>query len=159
MAGEEKFGREDQLWMSQALDLARQAEKQGEVPVGAVLVRDGVVIGKGWNSNIGRNDPSAHAEIVAMRNAGLVSNNHRLPGCTLYVTLEPCCMCAGAMIHARVERLVFAAADPKTGAAGGQFDLLADPGHNHRVMVQGGCLQEESTDLLKSFFRARRKTQ
>jgi tRNA(adenine34) deaminase len=146
----------DQKWMDEALELARRAEAEAEVPVGAVLVRNNEVIGKGWNSNIGHNDPTAHAEIIAMRAAGLASGNHRLPGCTLYVTLEPCCMCAGAMIHARLDRLVFGASDPKTGAAGGCFDVLRDQRHNHRVAVQGGCRESQCSDLLKSFFRARR---
>lgn len=147
----------DLRWMKKALELAKRAGQAGEVPVGAVIVRDGKIIGHGRNSNISCNDPSAHAEIVAMREAGLATQNYRLPGCTLYVTLEPCSMCAGAMVHARLERLVFGAADPKTGAAGGCFDLLADERHNHRITVEDGCLQEECSELLKSFFRAKRR--
>ncbi len=150
------FSQDDLQLMGQALELARRAEQTGEVPVGAVLVRDGVVIGKGWNSNIRHHDPAAHAEIMAMREAGHAISNHRLPGCTLYVTLEPCCMCAGAMIHARLERLVFGATDPKTGAAGGRFNMIGDERHNHMVSVHGGCMQEQSSELLKAFFRARR---
>jgi tRNA(adenine34) deaminase len=150
------FSETDLHWMQQAMDLAKLAEQKGEVPVGAILVRDGLVLGKGWNSNIERNDPSAHAEIMAMRNAGLVAQNHRLPGSTLYVTLEPCMMCAGAMIHARLERLVYGATDPKTGAAGGCFDILADSRHNHQMRIDGDCMQKECSDLLKEFFRTRR---
>jgi tRNA(adenine34) deaminase len=142
--------------MAEALALARRAEAEGEVPIGAVVVRGGEVIGRGWNRNIGLSDPSAHAEIMALREAGKVAGNHRLVGCSLYVTLEPCMMCAGAMIHARLERLVFGASDPKTGAAGGRFDHLRDPAHNHGVQVAGGCLEEESSQLLKTFFRQRR---
>ena len=153
-----KAGENDLAWMQQALVLAQHAQQQGEVPVGAVLVRDGVVIGKGWNRNIGLHDPAAHAEIMALRAAGLASANHRLPGCTLYVTLEPCCMCAGAMIHARLERLVFGAPDPKTGAAGGNFDILGDVRHNHVIAVQGGCREVECAAILKKFFKAKRRS-
>ncbi len=139
-----------------ALDLARQAEEQGEVPVGAVVVLDGEVIGRGWNRNIALDDPTAHAEILALREAAAAMNNHRLPGCTLYVTLEPCCMCAGAMIHARIARVVYGADDPKTGAAGSVFDVLADARHNHRMVITPGVLAANSSSLLLSFFRARR---
>jgi len=142
--------------MSEALRLARRAAEEGEVPIGAVVVRDGEIIGRGWNRNIGLNDPSAHAEIMALREAGVAAGNHRLPGCVLYVTLEPCPMCAGAMIHARLARVVFGADDPKTGAAGGVFNLLGDPAHNHVVDFAGGCLADESADLLRDFFRIRR---
>lgn len=142
--------------MGQALALADRAEQQGEVPVGAVVVRDGVVLGEGWNRNLELNDPSAHAEIMALRAAGEATGNHRLPGCTLYVTLEPCCMCAGAMIHARLARLVFGATDPKTGAAGSVFDVLSDPRHNHRVLVDGGCCAEQSAAQLRAFFQSKR---
>ena len=142
--------------MAEALDLARRAEAEGEVPIGAVVVRDGEIIGRGWNRNITLNDPSAHAEIIAMREAGRAAGNHRLVDCSLYVTLEPCPMCAGAMIHARLERLVFGASDPKTGAAGGRFDHLSDPAHNHSLEVAGGCLAQECSELLKDFFRQRR---
>lgn len=147
---------QDRVWMAQALVLARRAVEAGEVPIGAVIVRDGEIVGRGWNRNISLKDPSAHAEIMAMREAGKTLGNHRLPGCSLYVTLEPCPMCAGAMIHARLARVVFGADDPKTGAAGGVFDLLGDPSHNHRVEVTGGCLAEESSALLKDFFKQRR---
>lgn len=150
------FADEDQRWINEAIVLAKQAADEGEVPVGAVVVKDGKIIGRGWNQNIGLNDPTAHAEIMAMREAGNSQANHRLPGCTLYVTLEPCVMCAGAMIHARLERIVFAATDPKTGAAGGKFDLLSNPAHNHAPTVNGGCLADECSALLKDFFRQRR---
>lgn len=142
--------------MTEALLLAQRAAEEGEVPIGAIVVKDGEIIGRGWNRNIGLHDPSAHAEIMAMRDAGHTLGNHRLPGCTLYVSLEPCPMCAGAMIHARLERVVFAAADPKTGAAGGRFDLLGDPAHNHAVLVEGGCCVQESSSMLKKFFLKRR---
>jgi len=150
------FSEQDLGFMNEALLLARQAGNLGEVPVGAVLVIDSEIIGRGWNRNIGLHDPSAHAEIMAMREAGDVLGNHRLTGCTLYVTLEPCMMCAGAMIHARLERIVFAASDPKTGAAGGKFDLLKDTAHNHAPLVEGGCLADECSVLLRDFFRQRR---
>ena len=148
----------DEAWMRRALELAARAEREDdEVPVGAVLVStDGEVLGEGWNRNIGEHDPTAHAEIVAMRAAGARLGNHRLLGTTLYVTLEPCTMCAMAMVHARVSRLVFGAADPKTGAAGSVFDLLGDPRHNHRVAVQGGVLGEEAGTRLTTYFRNKR---
>ena len=154
----DRFATQDIAWMNEALLLARQASEQDEVPVGAIVVRDGEILGRGWNRNINLHDPSAHAEIMAMRDAGMVLGNYRLPGCTLYVTLEPCMMCAGAMIHARLERIVFAANDPKTGAAGGKFDLLTDPTHNHVPLVEGGCLADECSTLLRDFFRQRRKS-
>ena len=146
----------DFFWMERALGLARQAEANGEVPVGAVLVRDEDIIGEGYNSPISRHDPSAHAEIVALRAAGLCDQNYRLPGTTLYVTLEPCCMCAGAIIQARVERLVYAAADPGAGAAGSVFDLLQSAALNHRVEVSAGVMADEAAGLLTEFFRSRR---
>ncbi|MBS0556743.1 MAG: tRNA adenosine(34) deaminase TadA [Proteobacteria bacterium] len=143
--------------MRRALELARHAaDAHAEVPVGAVLVRAGEIVGEGWNHSIGRNDPSAHAEILALRDAGQRLGNYRFPGSTLYVTLEPCVMCAGAIVHARVERVVFAATDPKTGAAGSVFDTLVSDRHNHAVHVQGGLLATESGDLLRDFFAARR---
>jgi tRNA(Arg) A34 adenosine deaminase TadA len=149
----------DDHWMRHALALAGRArDEDDEIPVGAVVVdADGNVIGEGWNRNIGEHDPSAHAEIVALREAGRRIGNHRLLGTTLYVTLEPCAMCAMAMIHARIARVVFAAFDPKTGAAGSVFDLLDDPRHNHRVMVTGGVLAEEAGRMLTDYFRAKRK--
>jgi len=143
--------------MRRALELAQQAEAEGEVPVGAVVVHEERIIGEGWNQPIGGHDPSAHAEIMAMRDAGRCTNNYRLPGSTLYVTLEPCPMCAGAMVHARVERLVFGAFDPKAGAAGSVFDLLpSDERFNHRLIAEGGVLNEECGELLRGFFRRRR---
>jgi tRNA(adenine34) deaminase len=147
---------QDEAWMNEALLLARRAEQEGEVPIGAVVVKDGQVIGRGWNRNIGLNDPSAHAEIMAMREAGETVNNHRLVDCSLYVTLEPCPMCAGAMIHARLNRVVYGASDPKTGAAGGVFNLLTNSAHNHVIVVESGCLEQACSTLLKDFFRRRR---
>ena len=150
------FGQNDLDRMGEALVLAKRAAQDGEVPIGAVVVSDGEIIGRGWNRNIGLNDPSAHAEIMAMRDAGQKLGNHRLKDCSLYVTLEPCPMCVGAMIHARLERVVFGANDPKTGAAGGMFNLLGNPAHNHQVEAAGGCMAGESSALLKDFFRQRR---
>lgn len=147
----------DIAWMRRALQLAAHArDVEHEVPVGAVLVREGVMVGEGWNRNITLHDPTAHAEIQALRAAGVRLANHRLADTTLYVTLEPCVMCAMAMIHARVARVVYAATDPKTGAAGGRFDTLTSTQHNHRVEVRGGVLAAESAVLLREFFRARR---
>lgn len=148
----------DEFWMRHALDLALRAQHQDdEIPVGAVIVSaEGELLGEGWNRNISESDPTAHAEVVAMRNAGTKVGNYRLLGTTLYVTLEPCPMCAMAMIHARVGRVVFGASDPKTGAAGSVFDLLGDPRHNHRVEVQGGVLAEEASQRLTNYFRAKR---
>ncbi len=148
----------DEQWMRRALELAERAEREDdEIPVGAVVVGpDGTLLGEGWNRNISESDPSAHAEIVAMRAAGRALGNHRLLGCTLYVTLEPCAMCAMAAVHARLGRVVYGAADPKTGAAGSVFDLLADPRHNHRVEVLGGVLAEEAGRRLTDYFRRKR---
>jgi tRNA(adenine34) deaminase len=148
--------RSDSAWMSVALDNARRAESMGEVPVGAVLVRDGEHLADGWNRVIADHDPTAHAEIVAMRAASGRLGNYRLPYTTLYVTLEPCSMCAGAIINARVQRVVFATADPKTGAAGSVFDILRHAQLNHRCEVIAGVLAEESAELLRDFFRTRR---
>jgi tRNA(adenine34) deaminase len=151
------FSAEDAQYMQRALQLAAHArDAENEVPVGAVLVQDGEIVGLGWNRNITMHDPTAHAEIMAMRAAGEKLANHRLSGATLYVTLEPCSMCAMAMIHARLGRVVYAASDPKTGAAGSVFDTLIDARHNHRIEVAGGLLAEESASLLRDFFRARR---
>jgi tRNA(adenine34) deaminase len=148
----------DIAWMHRALALAERAQREDdEIPVGAILVStEGEVIGEGWNRNITERDPTAHAEVVAMRQAGARVGNHRLPGSTLYVTLEPCAMCAMAMVHARIARLVFGASDPKTGAAGSVFDLLADTRHNHRVEVQGGVLADEAGMRLTNYFRRKR---
>jgi tRNA(Arg) A34 adenosine deaminase TadA len=151
------FSAEDVQHMQRALQLAAHArDAENEVPVGAVLVQGGEIIGLGWNRNITLHDPTAHAEIQAMRAAGEKLANHRLSGATLYVTLEPCSMCAMAMIHARIGRLVYAAADPKTGAAGSVFDTLISERHNHRIEVASGLLADESASLLRDFFRARR---
>lgn len=148
----------DAYWMEQALERARRAQAEGEVPVGAVLVQDGVLIGEGWNRPIGARDPTAHAEILALRHAAQRLGNYRLPGTTLYVTLEPCPMCVGAMIHARIGRLVFGASDPKTGACGGALDLVHHASHNHRLRVEGGLMAEACGELLRGFFRTRRKS-
>lgn len=142
--------------MRRALDLARRAAAAGEVPVGAVLVMDEEALGEGWNQSISACDPTAHAEIVALRAASARIGNYRLPGSTLYVTLEPCPMCAGALVHARVARVVFGAADPRAGAAGTVFDLLRSAALNHRAEVTDGVLAEECATLLREFFRARR---
>ncbi len=147
----------DARWMRRALALAARArDREDEVPVAAVIVRDGVRIAEGVNLNLRRRDPTAHAEIVALRRAGRRLGNHRLNGCVVYVTLEPCAMCAMAMVHARVARVVYAARDPKTGAAGSVFDLLESPRHNHRVAVTGGVLADEAGRLLSNYFRAKR---
>lgn len=146
----------DMAWMQRALALARQAETEGEVPVGALLVRDGVVIGEGWNRPIVAHDPSAHAEIQALRAAAARLENYRLPDTTLYVTLEPCVMCAGAIIHARVARVVYGATDPRAGAAGSVFEVLGTTRLNHRVEVSGGVLGDECGALLREFFARRR---
>ena len=140
--------------------LARRAMAQGEVPVGALVVSEGRVIGEGWNQPIATLDPTAHAEIMALRDAASRTGNYRLNESTLYVTLEPCPMCAGAIVHARIRRVVYGAQDPKGGAAGSVFDLLpTDHRFNHRVEVEGGLLQQESSELLQSFFRQRRDQQ
>ena len=146
----------DRRWMERALELAREAESNGEVPVGAVIVLDDGMIGEGRNRMIGANDPSAHAEIDALRDAGRRVGNYRFPGASLYVTLEPCVMCAGAMIHARIGRVIYAATDPKTGAAGSAFDLLQHERHNHRLEVTAGVLAVEASEMLSGFFRSRR---
>jgi tRNA(adenine34) deaminase len=146
----------DVAFMERALELARLAEAAGEVPVGAVIVRDGAVVAEGWNRPIGTNDPTAHAEMVALRAAGQALGTYRLTGTTLYVTLEPCAMCASAMVHARVRRLVFAATDPRAGAAGSVFSIVQHPALNHRIECTGGVLAAECGTLLKQFFLARR---
>lgn len=153
------FSDGDCSWMRRALLLADQAEREDdEIPVGAIVVgADGEVLARGWNRNITEHDPTAHAEIVAMRQAGLKLGNHRLLGSTLYVTLEPCAMCAMAMVHARVARVVYAASDPKTGACGSVFNLLADPRHNHRVLAHGGLLAAEAGQKLSDYFRKKRQ--
>ena len=156
-SGQVLFSPSDHECMRRALELAVHArDAEGEVPVGAVLVLDGKIVGEGWNRNITLSDPSAHAEIGALRDAGQHLGNHRFPGATLYVTLEPCAMCAMALVYARVARVVYAADDPKTGAAGSVFDTLVSDRHNHRVAVQNGLLAGESATLLRAFFRTRR---
>ncbi len=148
---------EDTHWMRLALQQAQEARLRGEVPVGAVLVRDGELVASGFNQPIALHDPSAHAEMLALRAAGQILQNYRLPGLELFVTLEPCAMCAMALLHARVSRVVFAAADPKTGAAGSVLDLFAQPQLNHHTSVTRGVLAEESAALLQAFFRERRR--
>ncbi len=146
----------DVHWMRRALELATLAAREGEVPVGAVLVKDGQLIAEGRNRPIADHDPTAHAEIQLLRAAGRAMQNYRLSGTTLYVTLEPCPMCAGAIVHARVGRVVFAATDPRTGAAGSIYNILQSNELNHRCEVEGGVLAEESASLLRHFFRSRR---
>ncbi|MFM1760180.1 MAG: hypothetical protein RLY75_1451 [Pseudomonadota bacterium] len=146
----------DLQFMQQALDQAKVAAAAGEVPVGAVLVRDGQVISSGFNQPISNSDPSAHAEMMALRSAAQDESNYRLPGTTLYVTLEPCTMCAGAMLHARVERVVFGAADPKTGAAGSVLNVFSEKQINHQTQVEGGIMSEECGQILRDFFKERR---
>jgi len=146
----------DDQFMRRALELAREAAAAGEVPVGAVIVREGRIIAEGSNRPIGARDPTAHAEMVALRAAAAASDSYRLTGTTLYVTLEPCAMCAGAMVHARVQRLVFAATDPRAGAAGSVFNIVQHPALNHRIDCTGGVLADECGALLRNFFLARR---
>ena len=148
----------DERWMRHALTLAERAAAEGEVPVGAVLIKDGELVGEGWNRPIAAHDPTAHAEIQALRAAAERAGNYRLPGSELYVTLEPCPMCAGAIVHARVARVVYGAADPKGGACGSVFDLLpADGRFNHRVLCIGGVLEAPCATLLRGFFEAKRR--
>ncbi|MGD9602830.1 MAG: tRNA adenosine(34) deaminase TadA [Gammaproteobacteria bacterium] len=146
----------DEAWMQQALLLADRAEADGEVPVGAVLVRDGKLVGAGWNRPIGSHDPTAHAEIVALRDAAARLGNYRLTNTTLYVTLEPCAMCSGAILHARVARVVYGAHDPRAGAAGSVFDILTTDRLNHRVEITAGVAADAAAGRLRRFFRARR---
>ena len=147
---------DDELWMQEALRLAHRAELAGEVPIGAVVVFEQKIVGHGWNQVICANDPTAHAEIIALRQAAGALGNYRLSGCELYVTLEPCAMCAGAMVHARIARLVFGARDPKAGAAGSVLQVLNDPKLNHRVEVSEGVLGSRCMERLQAFFRERR---
>jgi len=146
----------DEHWMQQALRLAEKAEQQGEVPVGAIIVKDNQLIAEGWNQPVQSHDPSAHAEMQAMRAAGKVLNNYRLVDTTLYVSLEPCSMCVGAMVHARVKRVVFAAYDAKTGACGSATNLADAAHHNHKIEVSGGVLEAQSRERLQNFFRKKR---
>jgi len=146
----------DAYWMQQALTLARKAEEAGEVPVGALIIRDGELIAEGWNRPISSHDATAHAEIMALRSAGEKLGNYRLLDTELFVTLEPCPMCVGAILHARVKRVVFAASDPKTGALGGAYNLLEAGSHNHVFEVESGVLADEAREILQSFFKSRR---
>lgn len=146
----------DEDFMRAALEQARLAGSCGEVPVGAVVVLDGEIVGRGFNQPIGRHDPTAHAEVMALRDAGERLGNYRLPGCELYVTLEPCAMCSGAIMHARLARVVFGARDPKTGVAGSVIDLFQEKRLNHHATISGGVLAEECGALLSGFFAARR---
>ncbi|MBL8474566.1 tRNA adenosine(34) deaminase TadA [Methyloversatilis sp.] len=147
----------DLVFMNEALALAREAGALGEVPVGAVVVCDGEIVGRGYNRPIMANDPTAHAEVMALRAAGQALGNYRMPGCTLYVTLEPCAMCSGAIQHARIARVVFGARDPKTGACGSVTDLFAEARLNHHATVESGLLEAECGRLLSDFFAARRR--
>jgi tRNA(adenine34) deaminase len=146
----------DELWMEAALRAAQRALQEGEVPVGAVVVHAGKIIGTGWNRNLASSDPTAHAEIIALREAGAALGNHRLGDCELFATIEPCAMCAGAMVHARLKRLVFGADDPKAGAVHSVVEVLNHPQLNHRMEVRSGVLAARSADLLQSFFKTRR---
>ena len=146
----------DELWMEEALRCAQRALEMGEVPVGAVVVCDGTIVGRGWNRNIIDSDPTAHAEVVALREAGAAVGNHRLGECELFVTIEPCAMCSGAMVHARIRRLLYGADDPKAGAVHSVMQVLNHPQMNHRVEVRGGVLAGRSAEMLQTFFRSRR---
>lgn len=148
---------DDTLFMQVALELARQAASADEVPVGAVVVKGGQIVGRGYNQPIGRHDPTAHAEVMALRDAAQHLGNYRLPGCTLYVTLEPCLMCCGAILHARMARLVFGATDPKTGAAGSVMNVFSETRLNHHTEASGGVMAQECGTLLSNFFVARRQ--
>ncbi|WP_128113305.1 tRNA adenosine(34) deaminase TadA [Polynucleobacter necessarius] len=146
----------DRQFMQQAIEQAKLAAIAGEVPVGAILVRDGEIISRAFNKPISNHDPSAHAEMLALREAALNEENYRLPGTTLYVTLEPCAMCSGAMLHARVDRVVYGAPDPKTGAAGSVLDIFSSKQINHQTAIEGGMISEECGQLLRDFFKERR---
>jgi len=146
----------DELWMEEALRCAQRALEAGEVPVGAVVVSDGRIVGRGWNRNLTGRDPTAHAEIVALREAGATVGNHRLGDCELFATIEPCAMCAGALVHARVKRLVYGADDPKAGAVSSVMQVLNHPRLNHKIAVRSGVLAGRSAEMLQAFFRNRR---
>ncbi len=146
----------DELWMEEALRSAQRALEAGEVPVGAVVVCGGKIVGRGWNRNIGNSDPTAHAEIVALREAGATVGNHRLADCELFATIEPCPMCAGAMVHARIKRLVYGADDPKAGAVQSVMQVLNHPQLNHKVEVRSGVLAGRCAEMLQTFFKNRR---
>ncbi|MBD2796596.1 tRNA adenosine(34) deaminase TadA [Xenorhabdus sp. 18] len=147
----------DEYWMRRAIDLAMQAQAKGEIPVGAVLVADNKVIAEGFNHPITDHDPTAHAEIIVLRRGGSQLQNYRLLNTTLYVTLEPCVMCAGAMVHSRIQRLVYGASDMKTGAAGSLIDILRHPGMNHQIEITGGVLADTCSAMLSAFFKQRRE--
>jgi tRNA(adenine34) deaminase len=151
------FDMDDADYMREALNLARLAREADEVPVGAVIVKGGVIVGRGFNHPICGSDPTAHAEIIALRDASNTLGNYRLPGCTLYVTLEPCAMCTGAIFHARIDRVVYGANDPKTGVAGSVINLYSESRLNHHAEIHGGVLAEECSALISDFFRARRR--
>ena len=146
----------DDIWMEEALLAAREALNIGEVPVGAVVIFEDKIVGRGWNRNLSDCDPSAHAEIIALREAGAMIGNHRLIGCELFATIEPCAMCAGAMVHSRLKRLVFGADDPKAGAVHSVMQVLNHPQLNHKMEVRGGVLADRCAELLREFFRERR---
>ena len=146
----------DELWMEEALRCAKRALDAGEVPVGALVVCEGRIVGRGWNRNLAESDPTAHAEIVALREAGATVGNHRLGNCDLFVTIEPCAMCAGAIVHARIKRLIYGADDPKAGAVRSVMSVMNHPQLNHKVEVQGGVLAGRSAEVLQEFFRRRR---
>ena len=146
----------DELWMEEALRCAQRALEAGEVPVGAVVVCDGQIVGRGWNRNITDSDPTAHAEVIALREGGATVGNHRLEDSELFVTIEPCAMCAGAMVHARIQRLVYGADDPKAGAARSVMQVLNHPQLNHKIEVRSGVLAGRSAEVLQTFFRNRR---
>jgi tRNA(adenine34) deaminase len=148
--------RPDEIWMEEALRRAQRALEVGEVPVGAVVVCDGRIVGSGWNRNITDSDPTAHAEVIALREAGATVGNHRLEDCELFATIEPCAMCAGALVHARIQRLVYGADDPKAGAVHSVMEVLNHPQLNHKIEVRSGVLAGRSADMLQSFFRNRR---
>ena len=156
MNGKQPRHASDEFWMEEALRAAQRALELGEVPVGAVVVYEGEVVGRGWNRNLTDSDPTAHAEIVALRQAGANLGNHRLGDCELFVTIEPCPMCAGALVHSRVKRVVYGADDPKAGAIHSVMEVLNHPELNHRTEVRGGVLAGRSAELLQSFFRSRR---
>jgi len=146
----------DEIWMEEGLRCAQRALEAGEVPVGAIVVSDGQILGRGWNRNITASDPTAHAEVIALREASATVGNHRLEGCELFVTIEPCAMCAGAMVHARIQRLVYGADDPKAGAVHSVMEVLNHPQLNHKIEVRSGVLAGRSAEMLQTFFRSRR---
>lgn len=156
MPSDDSSTQQDELWMQEALRAAQRALEESEVPIGAVVVCDGKIVGRGWNRNIGESDPTAHAEIVALREAGRTVGNHRLGECALFVTIEPCAMCAGAMVHARIERLVYGADDAKAGAVHSAMQVLNHPTLNHKVKIRGGVLAAQCAVLVQEFFRSRR---